>query len=260
MKLLRFWDGEQAHWGRLEGSEGREQVRVLAGHLRAGEVLRETEAPLPLAACRLLPPAEPSKIICVGRNYTDHIREMGAQLGEELPLEPGLFLKGPNALAEPGGTVMYPEWTDNFHFEGELALVMGQRAKDLSAEEALGAVLGYTCALDLTARDRQREDLQWFRAKAADRFCPLGPWLETELNPADLHLQTRVNGHIRQDGQTSHMIFDPVQILVYVSRFVTLEAGDVILTGTPEGVGPLERGDWVEVAIDGIGTLEVSIA
>lgn len=256
MKLVRIRHAEAAQWGRLEG----ETVHLLSGSLRSG-ALEETGETVPLSTTQLLPPAEPTKIICVGRNYADHIREMGhaGSGGGDLPLEPGIFLKGPNALAEAGGAVTYPAWSENFHFEGELALVIGQRAKNLSASEALGAVLGYTCALDLTARDKQREDLQWFRAKAADRFCPIGPWLETELNPTDLHIQTRVNGAVVQDSRTSHMIFDAVQVLVYVSRYVTLEPGDVVLTGTPEGVGPLQRGDRVEVEIEGIGVLETHI-
>ncbi|MDO4264024.1 MAG: fumarylacetoacetate hydrolase family protein [Deinococcus sp.] len=256
MQLVRMVYAGSPRWGRLEG----ETVHLLGGSLRGGTLTDAGEA-VPLDPAALLPPAEPSKIVCVGRNYADHIREMGnaGPSGADLPLEPGIFLKGPNALAEPGGAVEYPEWTENLHFEGELALVIGQRAKNLTAPEALGAVLGYTCGLDLTARDRQREDLQWFRAKAADRFCPLGPWLETELTPTDLQIQTRVNGAVKQESRTSHMIFDPVQVLVYVSRYVTLEPGDVILTGTPEGVGPLKRGDRVEVKVEGIGVLETRI-
>ena len=176
-----------------------------------------------------------------------------------LPTEPGIFLKGPNALAEPGGTVAYPDWTGNFHYEGELALVIGRRASHLTPENALEHVAGYTCANDLTARDKQKGDLQWFRAKAADRFCPLGPWLETELNPADLKVQTRLNGKVVQDSRTSNMIFPVIDILVYVSRYVTLEPGDVVLTGTPSGVGPLQPGDTVEVEVEGLGVLSTVI-
>jgi len=249
MRLVRLKHGGRSHWGQVQG----DTVQLTRG--MGGEPTGET---VPLSGASLLAPAQPTKIVCVGRNYLDHIKEMGNDTGD-LPAEPGLFLKGPNALAEPGGTVVYPEWTQNFHFEGELALVIGQRAQNLTPGEALGAVLGYTCGLDLTARDRQKTDLQWFRAKAADRFCPLGPWLETDLEPADLRVQTRVNGQTRQDGRTSHMIFDVVQILTYVTRFMTLEPGDVVLTGTPEGVGPLERGDKVEVEVEGIGVLTTHI-
>lgn len=249
MRLVRLQHEGTAHWGQIEG----ETVHLTRGV--GGE--RTGEAVL-LGGAALLAPAEPTKIVCVGRNYLDHIRELGNDTGD-LPKEPGIFLKGPNALAEPGGTVAYPSWTSNFHFEGELALVIGRRARNLTAEDAPSAVAGYTCGLDLTARDLQKTDLQWFRAKAADRFCPLGPWLETEFDPRDVRVQTRVNGEIRQDGRTSHMIFNVVDILTYLSRFVTLEPGDVVLTGTPEGVGPLQRGDTVEVEVEGIGVLTTPI-
>ncbi|WP_420597244.1 fumarylacetoacetate hydrolase family protein [Deinococcus sp.] len=249
MKLIRFEDGQGARWGRLDG----QTIEVTAG--MGGEPSGET---VNLEQVRLLPPAEPSKIVCVGRNYLDHIKEMGNDQGD-LPREPGLFLKAANALTISGGEVMYPEWSENFHFEGELALVIAQRAKNLTPVEVPAAVLGYTCALDLTARDKQQSDLQWFRAKAADNFCPLGPTLETQFDPTDVQLLTRVNGEIRQDGRTSHMIFDVVQILMYVTRYVTLERGDVVLTGTPAGVGALERGDELEVEIDGLDVLHTRI-
>lgn len=250
MKLLRARHGERVLWGALEG----EQVQVLESMSggRTGETL-------PLAALHLLAPAEPSKIVCVGRNYLNHIKELGNLVGNDLPKEPGLFLKGPNALGAPGEQVAYPDWTESFHFEGELALVIGRRARQLTPEHALSHVAGYTCALDLTARDKQKSDLQWFRAKAADAFCPLGPWLETDLDPHDVRVQTRVNGAVRQDGRTSMMIFNVVDILTYVTRFVTLEVGDVVLTGTPEGVGPLKGGDRVEVEVEGVGILETTI-
>ncbi|GGN30485.1 fumarylacetoacetate hydrolase family protein [Deinococcus daejeonensis] len=253
MKLVRFSVGSAAdgaaQWGVLNGT----QVQVTRG--MGGKVTGET---LEAAQVTLLAPAEPSKIVCVGRNYLDHIRELGNDTGD-LPAEPGIFLKGPNALAEPGGSVQKPDWTDNFHFEGELALVIGQRARNLTPQNALAAVAGYTCGLDLTARDLQKTDLQWFRAKAADRFCPLGPWLETEFDPRDVRVQTRVNDHTRQDGRTSQMIFPVVDILVYLTRFVTLEPGDVVLTGTPEGVGALHAGDTVEVEVEGLGVLNTPI-
>lgn len=251
MKLVRVQHGEQALWGQLDG----ETVRVTAG--MGGETTGQT---LALDQVTLLAPAEPGKIVCVGRNYLDHIRELGNLLPDQsLPTEPGIFLKGANALAEPGGTVAYPAWSENFHYEGELALVIGQRAQGLTLTNALSVVAGYTCGLDLTARDRQKTDLQWFRAKAADRFCPLGPHLETELDPSDLHLQTRVNGVTRQDGRTAQMIFDVPTILVYLTRYVTLEPGDVVLTGTPDGVGPLQPGDHVEVEVQGVGVLSTVI-
>ena len=249
MRIVRAEVDGRVIWGQVKG----DLVEVTAGML--GE---PTGKAWPLEEVRLLAPAEPSKIVCVGRNYLDHIREMGNDT-LDLPTEPGIFLKGPNALAEPGGTVSYPDWTENFHYEGELALVIGRLASHLTPENALEYLAGYTCANDLTARDRQKGDLQWFRAKAADRFCPLGPWLETELDPADLRVQTRLNGQVVQDSRTSNMIFPVVEILVYVSRYVTLEVGDVVLTGTPEGVGPVQPGDTVEVEVQGVGVLRTVI-
>ncbi|RJF73394.1 DUF2437 domain-containing protein [Deinococcus cavernae] len=249
MRIVQVEVGGQPHWGQVEG-DVIHFTRGMAG-ARNGETA-------PLEGAKLLAPAEPTKIVCVGRNYVNHIKELGNDTGD-LPREPGIFLKGPNALANPDESVEYPTWTQNFHYEGELALVIGQRASQLKPDDALGAVLGYTCGLDLTARDLQKPDLQWFRAKAADKFCPLGPWLETQLNPADVRVQLRVNGETRQDGRTSHMIFDVVQILVYITRYVTLEPGDIVLTGTPEGVGPLQKGDVVEVEVDGIGVLKTPI-
>ena len=249
MQIVRAEVDGRVIWGQVKGH----LVEVTSGML--GEPTGEA---VPLEEVTLLAPAEPSKIVCVGRNYLDHIKEMGNDKGD-LPTEPGIFLKGPNALAEPGGTVSYPSWTENFHYEGELALVIGRRASHLTQGNALEHVAGYTCANDLTARDKQKGDLQWFRAKAADRFCPLGPWLETELDPANLRVQTRLNGQAVQDSRTSNMIFPVREILVYVSRYVTLEVGDVVLTGTPEGVGPEQPGDTVEVEVQGVGVLRTVI-
>jgi 2-keto-4-pentenoate hydratase/2-oxohepta-3-ene-1,7-dioic acid hydratase in catechol pathway len=180
-------------------------------------------------------------------------------MGEEVPPEPGLFLKAPNALAAPGAAIPYPSFTKSFHYEGELAVVIGRRMRRVPEEKALSYVLGYTCALDLTARDVQKTDLQWIRAKSADGFCPLGPWIETELDPSDLALRTLVNGEIRQNSRTSMMIFSIPFLLSYIARFMTLEPGDVLLTGTPEGVGELRVGDEVAVEIEGIGRLSVRI-
>ncbi len=254
MKLVRFiergQEGGPARWGRVEG----EQVQPTAG--LAGEVQGE---PLPLSSVRLLAPADKSsKIVCVGRNYFDHIKELGNDKAG-LPHEPGLFLKASNTLAEPEGRLVYPDWTSNLHYEGELAVIIAQQAKNLSPVEVPAAILGYTSALDLTARDLQKTDLQWFRAKSADRFCPLGPSIETQFDPTDVRLQTRLNGQPRQEGRTSHMIFDVTQILTYITRFVTLERGDVVLTGTPSGVGELQRGDQIEVEIDGLDVLRFGI-
>lgn len=229
-----------------------------------GEIIRVTRDPggpftgkkVSLAEAKLLPPAKPTKIVCVGRNYRKHAQEMG----EEVPSEPGLFLKAPNSLAPPGAAIPYPSFTKSLHYEGELAVVIGRRMRNVSEEKALSYVLGYTCAIDLTARDCQKTDLQWIRAKSADLFCPLGPWVETELDPSDLQLRTFVNGEVRQDSRTSAMIFPIPVILSFITSFMTLEPGDVILTGTPEGVGELKPGDEVIVEIERIGRLSVHIA
>lgn len=254
MMLVRFGAGR---WGVLEG-----------------ELIRETDGPAgnptgqryDLGSVTLLAPAAPTKIVCVGRNYLDHIKEMGHD--SDLPKEPGLFLKGLNTLAHPanpahpdqsGDLVPYPSFTELLHYEGELAVVIERRMQKVSEEAALDYVLGYTCALDVTARDKQKTDLQWVRAKSADKFCPLGPWLVTSLDPQNTTLRTYLNGELRQEAHTSLMIFPVAKILSYISQFMTLEPGDVVLTGTPEGVGELKRGDHVEVAIEGIGDLHTRV-
>jgi len=211
-----------------------------------------------LNGVRLLAPAEPTKIVCVGKNYVDHIEEMDGEV-DQLPKEPGLFLKAPNTLADPGEVIPYPHFTNEFHYEGELAVVIAKPMKMVSDEEALNYVLGYTCAFDLTARDAQRKDLQWIRAKSADKFCPLGPWIETDLDPTDLGIRTEVNGQVRQNSRTSLMIFSLKKILSFTSSFMTLLPGDVVLTGTPSGVGELHVGDVAAVTIEGIGTLQISV-
>ncbi len=246
MRIVRFGRGT---WGTIAG----DQVRITRG---PGGV--ETGRTRRLDEVRVLPPARPTKVVCVGRNYRDHIREMGHPA--EVPTEPGLFLKAPNALAAPGGTIPYPPFTRALHYEGELAVVIGRRMKAVPERQALDYVLGYTCALDFTARDRQKTDLQWVRAKSADGFLPLGPWIETDLDPQSLSLRTYVNGELRQDGQTADMIFPVPFLLAYVSAFMTLMPGDVVLTGTPAGVGELHPGDEVEVVVAGIGSLSVRIA
>ncbi|WP_457636553.1 fumarylacetoacetate hydrolase family protein [Oceanithermus sp.] len=253
MKMLRFRKGNQEQWGWMMGEDHVTPMRKL-GEAPGGEVF-------PLREVEVLPPAEPSKIVCVGRNYADHIKEMGHSFGEDLPAEPGLFLKAPNTLVPSGAEVVYPDWTSELHYEGELAAVIGQTARNVSEEEALGYVLGYTNALDLTARDKQKSDLQWIRAKSADGFLPLGPVLETELDPNKTIVRTWVNDELRQEASTELMIFPLAQIISYVSRFMTLEPGDVILTGTPSGVGPLAHGDRVKVEVEGVGLpLEIEIS
>lgn len=245
MQRVRYRTVEGIHWGEVEGG------RV---HELTGMVGRPTGRMHDLSKITLLPPCEPRIIVCVGKNYARHVVEMGGS-ADALPREPGLFLKGLNTLSGPGDDVPYPAWTQELHYEGELAVVIAREMRDVTADDAPSYVLGYTCALDVTARDAQRSDLQWVRGKSADGFCPVGPWLETDLDPGALSVQTRVNGELRQDGHTSDLIFPVAEVLAYISRFMTLGPGDVVLTGTPDGVGPLEPGDVVEVTIDAIGTL-----
>src|SRR5688572_18822562 len=193
----------------------------------------------------------PSKIVCVGRNYADHAKE----LGNEAPSEPILFLKPPSALLAPGGTIVRPLQSQLVHHEAELAIVVGREAKNVRAGDWRGYVRGFACANDVTARDLQRKDVQFTRGKGFDTFAPLGPCLETDLDPADLRVIGRVNGEVRQDGRTSQMIFPCGVLFEFITAIMTLVPGDVILTGTPAGVGSLESGDTVEVEIEGIGIL-----
>jgi len=211
----------------------------------------------PLSTARLLPPVTPSKIICVGRNYSDHAKE----LGNEVPAEPLLFFKPPSSLLAPRGVVRMPATSSRVDFEGELALVIARRVRNLNEEDWRTAVRGYTLANDVTARDLQKTDGQWTRAKGFDTFCPVGPIVSDEVVPeAGLTIETRVNGELRQHGSTLDFIFSIPQLLAYVTSAITLEAGDLVLTGTPSGVGPLQAGDLVEVSIPGLGVLANTVA
>jgi 2-keto-4-pentenoate hydratase/2-oxohepta-3-ene-1,7-dioic acid hydratase in catechol pathway len=207
-------------------------------------------------AVRLLAPVLPSKIVAVGLNYTDHARE----LGMETPDEPVLFLKAADTLLGPGGSVVYPPQSKRVDYEAELAVVMGERTRFVDPGEAADHVLGYTCGLDITARDLQVIDGQWTRAKNFDTFCPLGPWVETGVDPGELAIELRQNGELRQSSSTSNMIFDVPFLVSFISSVMTLNPGDVILTGTPQGVGEVSPGDELEVSIEGIGTLGCSVA
>jgi 2-keto-4-pentenoate hydratase/2-oxohepta-3-ene-1,7-dioic acid hydratase in catechol pathway len=243
MLRVRYRGADGVHWGELDGG----RIARLSGMM--GMPDGESEM---LSEVTLLTPCEPRTIVCVGLNYARHIEEMDSG---ELPREPGLFLKAVNSLTGPGDPIPYPSWTSELHYEGELALVISRELRHVREEDALEHVLGYTCACDVTARDKQRSDLQWARAKSADGFCPVGPWLETDFDPGSARVQTRVNGELRQDGTTRDLIFPVPRILAYISDFMTLQPGDLVLTGTPEGVGELLPGDEVEVTVEGIGSL-----
>ena len=199
----------------------------------------------------LLAPVEPQKIICVGRNYAEH----AAELGNEVPTEPLIFLKPPSSIIGPDEAVVYPAISERVDHEGELAIVIGQRCRNLNEEEAMDVIFGYTVANDVTARDLQRKDGQWTRGKGFDTFCPVGPWVDTKFNPTNRNVRCMVNNEVRQDGNTGLMIYPIPTILAFVSRFMTLEPGDLILTGTPAGVGAVKPGDVMVVEVSGLGTL-----
>ena len=199
---------------------------------------------------------QPSKIVCIGRNYADHAKE----LGNEAPPEPIIFLKPPSAVLDPEGTIVRPAVSQRVDHEAELAIVIGKEAKNVKAADWRDYVRGFACANDVTARDLQKKDVQFTRGKGFDTFCPIGPCIETDLDVSNLRIRARVNGETRQDGSTSQMIFSPAFLVEFITSIMTLMPGDVILTGTPAGVGPLNAGDIVEVEIEGIGVLKNVVA
>lgn len=209
----------------------------------------------PLADVRLLAPMLAGKVVCIGKNYADHIAEMGGFETGAAPADPIIFLKPNTAIIGPNVPIRLPANASLVHFEGELAAVIGRPCKDVPAAQAADNILGYTIANDVSARDQQQADGQWARAKGHDSFCPVGPWIVTDVDPADLELRTEVNGEVKQHSRTSLMIHDVGAIVEWISSVMTLLPGDLILTGTPAGVGPIDEGDTVSIAIDGIGTL-----
>ncbi|UWZ85920.1 fumarylacetoacetate hydrolase family protein [Occallatibacter riparius] len=271
MKYCRFLFEGQVHYGRIEDRGGEPWIVDLmdapeedfAFHLeRALAAAKRKLAvdpagldfdPLPLSAAQLLAPVTPSKIICVGRNYRDHAKE----LGNEVPTEPLLFFKPTSSLLAPGGVVRMPAASQRVDFEGELAFVIGKRTSRFNADgDWRSTIRGYTLANDVTARDLQKKEGQWTRGKGWDTFCPVGPFVSDEIDPAaGVVLETRVNGEVRQHGSTADFIFSVPQLLEYITQAITLEPGDLVLTGTPAGVGPLVAGDRVDVSVAGLGVL-----
>jgi 2-keto-4-pentenoate hydratase/2-oxohepta-3-ene-1,7-dioic acid hydratase in catechol pathway len=263
MRIARFTTGEEPQYGvigtpadRADGAGedepgGADMVAALVGDpLYQG--IEPTGERLPLDEVRLLAPVIPrSKVVCVGRNYADHAAEMGS----DLPEEPLLFLKPNTSVVGPHDPVTYPRQSSEVHYEGELAVVIRRICRDVPAERARDVIFGYTVGNDVTARDLQKKDVQFTRAKGFDSFCPLGPWVETDLDPSDLEITTTVNGEVRQRGRTSQLIFDVPTLIAYITSVMTLLPGDVVLTGTPAGVGPMHPGDDVAVTVQGIGTL-----
>ncbi|HET9501639.1 MAG TPA: fumarylacetoacetate hydrolase family protein [Marmoricola sp.] len=258
MRIARFTTGEDPQYGVVTGEvddngiPGDDCVVVaLNGDpLYVGVHLSNKE--YPLGDVRLLAPVLPrSKVVGIGRNYAAHAAEMGS----EVPAEPMFFLKPNTSVVGPGDPVFYPPQSQEVHFEGELAVVIGRICRDVPAARAKDVIWGYTVGNDVTARDLQRRDVQFTRGKGFDSFCPLGPWVETELDVSDLAVRTYLNGDLKQDGRTSDMVFDVPALVEHVSSVMTLLPGDVILTGTPEGVGPMQPEDEVEVFVEGIGNL-----
>jgi 2-keto-4-pentenoate hydratase/2-oxohepta-3-ene-1,7-dioic acid hydratase in catechol pathway len=264
MKYCRFQQNTQAQYGLIESVAGRDAiVRILlappeeAGGDLEGLRTRRIE-PIAMEEASLLAPVRPSKIVCVGRNYREH----AAELGNEVPTEPLLFFKPPSALLAPGKTILRPKASERTDYEGELGVVIAKRCHKLPPDEDTRPyILGYTCVNDFTARDLQKKDDQWARAKGFNTFCPVGPVVNDELDPwSGIQVETRVNGEVRQSGNTKDFIFSLGIVLRYISQIMTLEAGDLIATGTPQGVGPVVAGDVIEVSIEGIGTLRNPVA
>jgi 2-keto-4-pentenoate hydratase/2-oxohepta-3-ene-1,7-dioic acid hydratase in catechol pathway len=258
MRIARFTNGDEPQYGVITGDvddlgvpDPDATIVALAGDpLYVGVQLTDTE--LTLADVRLLAPVIPrSKVVGIGKNYAAHAAEMGGHV----PAEPLMFFKPNTSVVGPGDPVYYPRQSSEVHYEGELAVVIGRICRDVSAERVADVIYGYTVANDVTARDLQRKDVQFTRAKGFDSFCPLGPWIETELDTSDLRVTTHLNGELVQDGTTKDMVVDVPALVAFVSSAMTLLPGDVILTGTPEGVGPMVVGDEVEVAVAGIGSL-----
>lgn len=256
VRIARFVTGDDdPRFAVVEGDPGAEQLAVVTGDPIYTPV-QPTGERVPLADARLLAPVIPrSKVIGIGKNYQEHVNEMAGDLWAQAPSEPLVFLKPNTSVVGPGDPIVRPPQSQEVHYEGELAIVIGRLCKDVPLERVPEVIYGYTCANDVTARDLQRSDGQWARAKGFDTFCPLGPWLVTDLDASDLAISTRLDGATVQSGRTSQLIHDIPTLVAHVSAAFTLLPGDVILTGTPAGVGPMVAGQRVEVEIDGIGTL-----
>lgn len=254
MKLCHFEYKNEKYWGAVNNDsvfplDDLEDINEPSGAIKLTKYTK-------IENVKLLAPASPSKIVCVGRNYAEH----AAELGNEVPKEPILFLKAPSAIITEGEAIVIPEQSNQVEHEGELAVVMSRTCKNLSENDnPLEYVFGYICLNDVTARDLQRRDIQFTRAKSFDTFCPIGAFIETELDVSDIRVTTKVNGVIKQDGRTSQMIFSVPFLIRYISNQMTLNAGDIIATGTPSGVSKLNDGDIVEVEIEGIGVLRNSV-
>jgi len=253
VRIARFALNGEVSFGVVEGPGADPAdlvVAALQGHPFAPFAFTGARHRLP--DVRLLAPVLPSKVVCVGKNYADHVKEMG---GSEAPADPVVFLKPSTSVIGPGDPIVLPRNSTQVDHEAELGIVIGRLCREVPRERAGDVILGYTCGNDVTARDHQKADGQWTRGKGHDSFCPIGPWVETDLDVTDLAVQCAVDGQIRQDGRTKELLHDVPAIIEWVTAFMTLLPGDVILTGTPAGVGPLEPGNAVTVLVEGIGPL-----
>ncbi len=251
MKYVRFLDNKNGvGYGLIEG----EKIRILDGSF-LDPISKPTDTLLSLNEVILLAPVEPSKIICVGLNYALHARE----LDHSLPEDPVIFMKPQTSVIGVNAEIIYPKISQRVDYEAELAVVIGKTIKDVSEIKAAEAVFGYTCANDVTARDLQKKDGQWTRGKSFDTFCPIGPWVVTDINPSHLDIQLLLNGEVKQSSNTQNFISSVPKLVSFISQVMTLNPGDVVLTGTPEGVGPLQPGDEVIVRIQSIGELRNTI-
>lgn len=246
MRIIRFLHNHFPKWGVIE--KGR--IGVL--EISPLKEMTFSKERLLLKEVTLLPPAQPGKIVLAGLNYKDHAEE----LNMPLPKNPVIFLKPPTSIIGPNQAIIYPQGVERLDYEAELAVVINKKAKDVEEESALDYVLGFTCLNDVTARDIQKKEGQWTRAKSFDTFCPIGPWIETELNPNNTQIKCYLNGELKQHSSTKGFIFSVERLLSFISKNMTLLPGDIISTGTPKGIGPMHPGDTVRVEIEGIGSLE----
>lgn len=246
MKIARFQFREEVKFGVIEG----DSIFELSGSIYNKPFI--TDENYKLSETNLLSPVQPSKVVCIGKNYKEHILELGG----DIPAEPIIFLKPPTSVIGPGALIKYPSSTQRVDYEGELAVVIKSPCANISPESAASFILGYTCANDVTARDLQQRDGQWSRAKGFDTFCPVGPWIETDISPDELRIRTYLNGELRQNSNTSMMITPVHNLISFISKVMTLLPGDIVLTGTPEGISSMQRGDTVEVVIENIGKLK----
>jgi 2-keto-4-pentenoate hydratase/2-oxohepta-3-ene-1,7-dioic acid hydratase in catechol pathway len=249
MKLVRFRDGERTVSGILDGAQVAELDSDFFG---IGRTRKATHA---LSSIKLIAPCTPSKVVAVGLNYRDHALEMGFPL----PDAPVLFLKPPTSVIGPDDPIMIPPRAGRIDYEAELGVVIKSRARSISPDQAPDHILGYTCVNDVTARDLQKQDGQWTRAKSFDSFCPVGPWIETDLDPGNLLVEAYLNNERKQSSRTGQLIFNVPFLVSFISYIMTLLPGDLIITGTPSGIGPMQPGDTIEVRIEGIGSLKNTV-